>query len=89
MLECRYTPRFKKEFKQAVARGRNIIKMFQPMAALLNGQPLPPQYEDHPLKGNWSGYRDFHVEDDWIVIYRIVGNTVVLERTGTHAELLD
>jgi mRNA interferase YafQ len=63
------------------------MKMFPPIACLLNGHPLPSQYHDHPLKGEWAGCRDFHVEPDWIVIYRVVGGILRLERTGTHADL--
>ncbi|MDR1979270.1 MAG: type II toxin-antitoxin system YafQ family toxin [Synergistaceae bacterium] len=87
MLDFSYSPKFKKDIKQAAYRGRDIMKMFSPIAMLLNNRPLPRQYRDHPLKGEWTGYRDFHVEPDWIVIYRIVGNLLVLEQTGTHSEL--
>jgi mRNA interferase YafQ len=88
MLDFSYSPRFKRDTRQAAHQGRDIMKIFLPIAMLLNNQPLPPQYQDHPLKGEWSGYRDFHVEPDWIVIYRVVKGILVLERTGTHSELL-
>ena len=86
-LDFSYSPKFKKDAKRAVYQGRDIMKIFPPIIALLDGQLLPAQYQDHPLKGDWEGYRDFHVEPDWIVIYRIVENILVLERTGTHSEL--
>ncbi|MDR1979333.1 MAG: type II toxin-antitoxin system YafQ family toxin [Synergistaceae bacterium] len=44
-------------------------------------------YFDHPLQGDWSGYREFHIEPDWVVIYRNVDEFLVLERTGTHSDL--
>jgi mRNA interferase YafQ len=64
------------------------MKIFPPFVALLNNEPLPEQYQDHPLKGSWAGHREFHVEPDWIVIYRIENDdTLILVRTGTHSEL--
>jgi mRNA interferase YafQ len=87
MLDFSYSPKFKKDAKQVVYQGRDIMKIFPPIFTLLNGQPLPPRYQDHPLKGEWEGYRDLHVEPNWIIIYRVVGNLLVLERTGTHADL--
>jgi mRNA interferase YafQ len=49
---------------------------------LLGGQPLPARYRDHPLSGNWQGYRDIHIEPDWLLIYRIVGDELRLVRTA-------
>jgi mRNA interferase YafQ len=69
MLDFAYSPKFKKDLKHVGRRGRDIAKMFYPVAILLSGQPLPPVYEDHSLKGEWAGYKDFHVEPDWVVIY--------------------
>ena len=89
MLEFQYSHGFKKELKQAVFQGRDVMKIFPPLVMLLTGQPLPPHYLDHPLKGKWAGHREFHLEPDWLVIYRIEnGKTLVLVSTGTHSELL-
>ena len=87
MLDVEFSTAFKKEVKRAMLQGHDVLKMFVPVAALLNEELLPPQYQDHPLKGEWEGYRDFHVELDWIVFYRHVGNLIRFERTGTHSEL--
>jgi len=87
MLDVEYSIAFKKEVKRAMLQGRDVLKMFVPIAILLNGEPLPLRYRDHPLKGNWEGYRDFHVEPDWLVLYRLEDNLVRFERTGTHSEL--
>jgi mRNA interferase YafQ len=87
MLDIEYSTAFKKETKRAASQGKDVTKMFVPIAILLNGENLPLQYKDHPLKGDWSGSRDFHAEPDWIVIYRVVGGILRLERTGTHADL--
>ena len=56
---------------------------------LLTGEALPERYNDHPLKGNWQGYRDAHIEPDWLLIYRIEGDELQLVRTGTHSDLFD
>jgi len=49
--------------------------------------PLPEAYQDHPLRGNWKGYRDAHIEPDWLLLYRVDGEELQLARTGTHADL--
>jgi mRNA interferase YafQ len=54
---------------------------------LLDRAPLPEAYGDHPLKGEWRGFRDLHVEPDWLLLYRIHGDELQLARTGTHADL--
>jgi mRNA interferase YafQ len=63
------------------------------MQLLQNRAPLPAEYEDHPLKGQWSDCRDCHVRGDWVLIYRIVetteGEEVIFVRTGTHAEIFE
>ena len=88
MLEFQYSLGFKKELKQVVFQGRDVMKIFPPLIVLLNAQPPPPQYHDHPLKGKWAGHREFHLESDWLVVYRIEnGKTLVLVSTGTHCEL--
>jgi mRNA interferase YafQ len=84
----KFTPAYKKDLRRAESRGWDIDnKLLPPLAVLLNANPLPPQYEDHSLKGEWSGYQEFHVESDWIIIYRVVRQFLVLARTGTHSGL--
>jgi len=55
----------------------------------IEGKPLPATYLDHPLKGVWRGFRDSHIEPDWLLIYKIAGETVRFERTGRHTDLFD
>ncbi len=50
-------------------------------------QPLAARHRDHPLRGIWKGYREAHVEADWLVIYRVEGEELRLVRTGTHSDL--
>jgi len=54
---------------------------------LLSKEKLPPEAKDHQLKGNWQGYREFHISGDILVIYKIMDNTLYLIRIGTHSEL--
>ena len=89
MLTPSPTTAFKKDIKRLAVRGNDITKILQPLLLLMSNQPLPPQYHDHPLKGNWIGFRDFHVEPDWVVIYKIDGDFLILTRTGTHADILE
>ncbi len=70
-------------------RGNDIRKLRTFLALLVTGEPLPPRYNDHPLKGPWTGYRDAHIEPDWIVLYRIDAENLLLERTGRHSDLFD
>jgi mRNA interferase YafQ len=50
-------------------------------------RPPPPGYRDHALKGDRAGYRDLHIEPDWLMLYRIKDRELQLMRTGTHADL--
>ena len=56
---------------------------------LIDGEPLPAAFKDHPLRGNFAGSRDCHIEPDWVLIYTLTEeNTHVrFERTGTHSDL--
>lgn len=87
--EPEYSGRFKRDVKQAQRRGKDMDKLKTLLALLIEGVELPESYADHPLKGDWRGYRDAHVEPDWLLIYTIVGNVVRFERTGRHTDLFD
>ena len=54
---------------------------------LIEQTPLPEPYQDHPLRGDWKGFRDAHIEPDWLLLYRVVGDELQLARTGRHADL--
>ncbi|KAF0806301.1 RelE/StbE family addiction module toxin [Alcanivorax xiamenensis] len=56
---------------------------------LIEEKALPQRYKDHSLRGNWEGFRDAHIEPDWILIYRIDGSELQLARAGTHADLFN
>lgn len=70
-------------------RGKQMAKLKTLIELLLSVEPLPAKYKDHSLKHNWAGYRDAHVEPDWVLIYSATPQRVRFERTGTHEELFD
>lgn len=81
--------RFKKDVKLAEKRGKDMGKLKAILLQLMEGRPLPPECRDHPLKGDWKGFRDLHIEPDWLLLYRIEGDELQVARTGTHADLFD
>lgn len=87
MLNVRYSTRFKKDFKTCVKRGYKMILLQQAIDTLRIPSPLPTKNRDHNLSGNYSGYRECHIEPDWLLIYKQDGNELKLDRTGTHADL--
>lgn len=89
MLTPRQSPRFKRDVKLAGKRGKDMEKLKTAVWLLVEEQPLPARYVDHPLKGDWKGFRDLHLEPDWLLIYRIEGCELQLARTGTHADLFE
>ena len=64
-------------------------KLRSVLELLIAGEELPAGYKDHPLKGDWKGYRDAHIEPDWLLIYRVAGDELHLARTGSHADLFN
>jgi mRNA interferase YafQ len=80
---------FQRDVKRLQKRGKDMGKLKKLVEMLLAGETLPPKYKDHPLKHNYAGYRDAHVEPDWVLIYSTTDVNVHFERTGTHEELFD
>ena len=78
---------FKRDVKLAARRGRKLARLKEVLDLLIEGNELPSRYRDHPLRGNYVGSRDCHIEPDWILIYTIEGNHIRFERTGTHSDL--
>ncbi len=89
MLTIRYQRAFKKDYKRVVRRGYDIELMETVIKLLASGEPLPPKYKDHPLSGDYIGCRECHITLDWLLIYEINGDELILylTRTGTHSDL--
>ena len=82
-----YTKQFEKDIKRCQRRGKNLEKFKILARTLLSGQKPDAIHRDHKLAGNLIGRRDCHIESDWLLIYRIEGNHLIFERTGTHSDL--
>ena len=83
------TGRFKRDVRRAEKRGKDMRKLARLIVLLAEGREIPAALVDHPLRGAWRGFRDAHIEPDWLLIYRVSGSELQLARTGTHADLFD
>ena len=83
------TTQFKKDFKLAMKRSMKIELLEEVIAMLAMGETLPDKHKDHALTGNWVGHRECHILPDWLLIYRIEDEVLVLTlaRAGTHSDL--
>ena len=84
-----FTTAFSKDLKRIKKRGYDLSLMSEVVNRLQEGKPLPEKYKDHSLTGNWKGFRDCHIQPDWILVYRVHQDKLllVLSRTGTHSDL--
>ena len=91
MLKLRTTSKFRKDYKLAKKRGLDIQLLENVIDTLLQEKPLEPKYKDHSLPGNYIGFRECHIQPDWLLIYAIDKGQLVLtaSRTGTHSDLFD
>lgn len=87
MLHPITTNRFEKDYVRQNKRGKELAKLKAIMLRIIREEALPLKNRDHLLSGNWSNHRECHVEPDWLLIYRIDGESVIFERTGSHADL--
>lgn len=89
MLNLNMTSQFKRDLKLCKKRGYNIDLLTDIVNTLRIPAPLPPKNKDHALKGNYIKRRECHISPDWLLIYRMDGNDLYLDRTGSHADLLE
>ncbi|MBI5073822.1 MAG: type II toxin-antitoxin system YafQ family toxin [Nitrospirae bacterium] len=89
MLIFRTTTLFKKDFKKAQKRGKDVERLRGLMRSLANEDSLPARHRDHALTGNYKGRRECHIEQDWLLIYKVdlKAREIIFERTGTHSDL--
>ena len=87
--QVKTTTHFKKDYKLAMRRGRKMNLLKEVITLLAMGKTLPEKYKDHALTGNWSEHRECHIQPDWLLIYRIEDDVLVLtlSRTGSHSDL--
>ena len=82
-----FSSKIKKDLKLYLKRGLDLAPFYEVVSKLANGKQLEPFYQDHPLHGKLVGKRDCHIEPDWVMIYSVNKNEVILYRTGTHSDL--
>lgn len=84
-----WTTKFKKDYKLALKRHMDIELLDNIIRMLARGETLPESNKDHELSGDWVGHRECHIQSDWLLIYRIEDDVLVLtlSRTGTHNDL--
>jgi mRNA interferase YafQ len=82
-----HTGQFRRDIRRAQRRGKEMSKLRNVLSLLIAAEPLPPRLNDHPLTGDWGGYRDRHIEPDLLPLYKIDGNDLMLACAGTHADL--
>ena len=89
MLTIKYQAAFKKDYKRVKKRGYDIRLLEKTIALLAEGKALPSEYRDHALVGDYSGCRECHIAPDWLLVYEIVEDELLLylTRTGTHSDL--
>lgn len=83
------TNHFKRDYKKAKKRGHNVAKLLEIITRLSGGEKLEPRYRDHRLGGEYPDCRECHIEPDWLLIYRLTEEELVLIRTGSHADLFE
>lgn len=89
MLTIKYQSAFKKDYKRIVKRGYDIRLLEEVISILANQEPLPEKFRDHSLLGKYTGCRECHITPDWLLIYEIDGDELILylTRTGSHRDL--
>lgn len=87
MLTPVRSTQFRRDVKRVEKRGKDLGKLKELLVLLLEQSNITAKYGDHPLKGDWNGFRDAHIKPDWLLIYRIQGGELQLARTGSHADL--
>jgi len=93
-MNVRWQTQFKKDYRQMMKQNKNITELDFVINELAVPNPLPEKYKDHALKGEYKGYRDCHIDPDWVLIYgyETLENSEVqllLVRTGSHSELFE
>ena len=91
MMTLETTSQFCRDYKRVKKRGYNLDLLENVIDTLLSEKPLDPKHRDHQLTGSMRDYRECHILPDWLLIYRVEANRLVLvaNRTGTHSDLFD
>ena len=86
-MNIKFTSQFKKDFKRIQKQNKDIEKVKILIEELSQKKTLKEHSQDHSLSGKWKNYRECHIAPDWLLIYKKTSDTLILVRTGSHAEL--
>ena len=88
-MEIRTTSKFRKDLKLAKKKGLNIALLQEVVDVLASEEKLSEKHRDHALTGDGESFRECHIQPDWLLIYKISGDSLILTlvRTGTHSDL--
>ena len=86
-LELRTTTAFERDLRRIDRQGKDLDKLETIVDVLQAREQLPARCRPHPLRGIWAGHWDCHVEPDWLLLYRVTDQALILVRTGSHSEL--
>ena len=91
IYRIKFTNAYKKSYKRAKKRGLNLKLLDAVVEKLGQGHTLDAKYRDHELHGNWAGFRECHIQPDWLLVYLVENDilTLTLVETGTHAYIFD
>lgn len=89
MRRCVTKPQFDRDVRRIKRRGKDIEKLITVEFLLEKEEPLAPGLRPHKLQGEYEGCWECHLEHDWLLIYEIRGEKVILLRTGSHADLFE
>lgn len=78
---------FKKDFDKIKKQGKRLKLLFDIITILEYSLPIDPKYKDHALKGEYKSFRDIHIQPDWLLIYKVDDDKLILYRTGSHSDL--
>ena len=87
MLISVYTNHFKKDLKRVKKRGKNLNKLKDIIAKIVNEEPLPAKNKEHKLIGNYKDRWECHIESDWLLVYKVTSKEAIFVGTGTHSDL--
>ena len=90
MYTLKFTNQFKKDYKLMIKQGKDISLLDNVIEKIQKGEKLAEQYRDHELTGTYRGFRECHIQPDWLLIYFIENQimTLTIVRTGSHSDLL-
>lgn len=91
MLHIEYTTQFKRDLKLAKKRRKDLKLLKELMVLIQEEKAIPVKHKDHSLVGNWVGFRELHINPDWLLIYKLIQKEkiVIFTRTGSHSDLFE